>query len=85
MTQGLVFRDGTELEDSSVVESGDRLWVYVYADVGFAELFALLNDPDKTEVITSVFGDVEKTHEGFNELFCIRKEDSGFISAGLRK
>ena len=30
-------------------------------------------------------GEHQVAYEGFTELFCIRKEDAGFISAGLRK
>lgn len=85
MEQKLVLNDGTELLNSSVSEDGDILWVYVYADISFGDLFALLNDPEKVKKIVATFGSSVTTYTGFSELFCIRKENAGFISAGLRK
>ncbi len=85
MEQKLTLNDGTELAGSYAIQSGERLFVYVYAEIGFGELFALLNDPEKTEQITvKQFGE-ETVHRGYRELYCIRKEDGGWISAGLRK
>ena len=85
MNQQLTLNDGTVLENSSVAEAGNILWLYVYADITFADLFALLNDPEKARRVTAVFGESKTTYRGFKELFCIRKEDGGFVSAGLRK
>ena len=85
MEQKLTLNDGTELLNSSATEDGSILWLYIYADITFADLFALLNDPDKAKKITAMFGGDKRTHRGFKELFCIRKENGGFISAGLRK
>ena len=47
--------------------------------------FALLNDPEKAKKITMDRGGERTVFRGFKELFCIRKEDGNFISAGLRK
>ena len=81
----LTLNDGTELEYSSVTQVGRILWVYCYAQITFAALFELLDDPEKTAEITMTQGEHQVAYEGFTELFCIRKEDAGFISAGLRK
>ena len=85
MEQKLTLNDGTELLNSSVAEDGDILWLYVYADIAFGDLFSLLNDPEKAKKIVATFGETTTTYRGFKELFCIRKEKIGFISAGLRK
>lgn len=85
MEQKLTLNDGTELMNSSVTDDGNILWLYVYADIEFGNLFALLNDPEKVSKITATFGGEKTEYLGFNELFCIRKEKVGFISAGLRK
>lgn len=85
MNQKLILSDGTELANSYAVQAGGNLWVYVYAQISFAALFGLLNDPAKTDAITLSQGGTETEFDGYDELFCIRKEDGGFISAGLRK
>lgn len=85
MEQSLILNDGTVFDGSYAIQSGDRLWVYVYADITMADLFALLNDPEKTKIImVKRFGDNLSFCE-YKTLFCIRIEDEGFISAGLKK
>lgn len=85
MNRKLTLNDGTILEDSYAQAVGNRMWVYIYANITFADAFALLNDPAKLlSVISEQFG-VETTYEGYTELFTITKEDGGFISAGVRK
>ena len=85
MDQKLTLNDGTELENSYAIEAGGVLWVYCYAAITFGDLFALLNDPEKTDAITMTRAGTETEFDGYRELFCIRKEDVGFISAGIRK
>lgn len=84
MDQVLTLNDGTALGGSYAIENDGKLWVYVHTEIRFAELFALLNDPEKTKKITGNQGGNKTTWRGYKELFCIRKED-GFFSAGLRK
>ena len=85
MNQKLTLNDGTVLESSYAIRDGSNLWVYVYAAISFGELFLLLNDPEKVKKITAERDGAESVHRGYKELFCIRKENGGFISAGLRK
>ena len=85
MNQKLTLNDGTVLENSYAFQDGSNLWVYVYAAISFGELFALLNDPEKVKKITAERDGAESVFRGYKELFCIRKENGGFISAGLRK
>lgn len=85
MDRKLTLNDGTILEDSYAFAVGERMWVYIYAEMTLADAFALLNDPAKMiSVISEQFGQ-ETTYEGYTELFTITKEDGGFISAGVRK
>ena len=81
----ITLNDGTVLQDSYVIQDGNILWVYIYAAISFEDAFLLLCNPDNVKKVTlEQFG--EKTvFKGFTELFCIRKEDGGFISAGVRK
>ena len=85
MDTKLTLSNGTELQGSYAIQIGNTLWVYCYAEIGFGQLFALLNDPEKVAAITMTQAGTETDFDGFTELFCIRKEDAGFISAGLRK
>lgn len=85
MDRKLTLNDGTEIENSYAFAVGERMWVYIYAEMTLADAFALLNDPAKMiSVISEQFG-VETTYEGYTELFTITKEEGGFISAGVRK
>ena len=85
MDQKLTLNDGTELGSSYAIENGGVLWVYCYANISFGDLFELLNDPAKTGKITMTQAGTETEFNGYDELFCIRKEDVNFISAGIRK
>lgn len=84
MIQKLTLNDGTELDNSSAIEEGNTLFLYVYAEITFADLFALLNDPEKAKKVVETLGEKKTTYRNFKELYFIRKEN-GFISAGLRK
>lgn len=79
--QTLTLNDGTEITECNAIVSDNVLWLYVYSAIDFGELFNLLNDPEKVKKITAA----DASYRGFKELFCIRKEVGGFITAGLRK
>lgn len=85
MDSTLTLNDGTVLESSYVIQSGNTLYLYCYAEITFGDLFDALNDPEKAKKITMERGNEKTVFRGFKELFCIRKEDGNFISAGLRK
>ena len=85
MDRKLTLNDGTILEDSYGLQDGSVLWVYLYAKISFGDAFALLNDPEKVKKITGTQFGAETVFRGHKELFAIRKENGGFISAGLRK
>lgn len=84
MDRVLELNDGTTLKDSYAIAASGKLWIYVHNQaVSMADLFALLNDPGKTEKITGREYGVETEWTGYTKLFCVRKEDGGFLSAGL--
>lgn len=85
MDSQLILNDGTVLKDSYVIQSGNTLYLYCYAEIAFGDLFAVLNDPEKAKKITMQQSGEKTVFRGFKELFCVRKEDGNFISAGLRK
>ena len=86
MEQYLVLNSGIQLNDSYVLQAGSKLWVYVYdQSISFGELFNALNDPAAVSTVTQYTGGVAHAYEGFTELFCVTKEDSGCMTAGLRR
>lgn len=80
----LTLNDGTVLENSSAILSGD-LFLYMNGH-GLQEVFNLLINPDNTTVIifTQVNGE-EITFTDFSRLISVRDEDNGLITAVLRK
>ena len=85
MDRKLKLNDGTILEDSYVLQAGDTLWWYIYCEITFENAFALLSNSELVKkVIATQYGE-ETTYRGFKELFVIRKEDGGYITAGTRK
>ena len=49
------------------------------------EAYNLLKDPEKTAVITSSSFGIVSTFEHYTGLFCIRVEENGLVTAGLRR
>lgn len=85
MDRAIKLNDGTVLDESEVLKSGERLFLYLYGQITFEQAFALLNDPDKTKkIVADKFG-TKTTYSGYKELYVITKEDGGYITAGLRK
>lgn len=85
MNQILILNDGTRLFDSHVIQDGTVLWVYLNKSLTLAEAFGVLNDPERTvRIVANEYGQ-ENEYEGFTDLFYIRKEDNGQVSAGLKK
>lgn len=81
----LILNDGTVLNDSYCFEASGVLWVYIGTGYTLAEVFNLLNDPEKTETIVCVQYGAEATFEGYTHLYCISEEIGGTFSAGIKK
>ena len=82
MEQLLILNDGTRI-DGYVILSGP---LFFYLDgITMAEAFELLNNPEKTAVITMKSGEERKEYTGYTDLHCITKEENGQITGDLRR
>ena len=80
-----ILADGTKIERAYVVENAGVLWFYVrHGEYTMADLFALMNDPEKTARITAHQYGEEHVYTGFTDLQSIQKDERQ-ISGGLRK
>ena len=82
MDEKLILKDGTELHGHQI-ETEIRLFLYVF-DKTMAEVFELLNDPEKTKTITwNRYGETGKV-TGYKRLMSISDENN-MICASLKK
>lgn len=80
----LKLNDGTVLEDSSALLSGD-LFLYMNGH-RLQEIFDLLIDQEKAKKIVFTQANGENiTFTGYKRLIAVRDEDNGLITAVLRK
>ena len=75
--------DGTVIAGTAA-DDVNILWLSMEG-IGFTEAAAMLSDPAKTGVITAIIGKTERMYGGFTQLFSLRKDAAGKISAGLEK
>ena len=84
MPEKLTLNNGTELEDSSAILSGN-LFLYIH-NSDLQTVFNLLIDPENTEVIVYTRNNgTEVTYEGYTKLKAVTDEDNGLITAVLRR
>ena len=84
MTEKLTLNDGTELDNSSAILSGD-LFVYIH-DSDLQTVFDLLIDPDNTQkIIYTQINGTSIAYVGYKKLIAVRDEGNGLITAVLRK
>ena len=84
MNERLTLNDGTVLENSSAIRSGD-LFIYVNGS-DLRTVFGLLIEPENTEVITYTQNNGEKVvFRGFDQLIAVRDEGAGLITAVMRR
>ena len=84
MNEKLTLADGTEIAGAHVMEDGAALWFYVLDGMTMAEVFALVNDPEKTGRITARRFGEETVYSGYTDLRSIRK-DGTQVSGCLQK
>ena len=84
MPEKLTLNDGTVLDNSSAILSGD-LFLYIH-DSDLQTVFDLLIDPENTKQIiyTQVNGTLI-TYVGYKKLRAVTDEDNGLITAVLRR
>jgi hypothetical protein len=78
-------KDGTVLENSYVILSGNTLYVYIQDGKTLADVFALLIDPAKTARITTTGNGGNAKYNGYTKLISVRDEENGTITAVLKK
>lgn len=84
MDEKLTMADGTEIPDAHVLTSDGALWFYVQNGMTLAEVFAVMNNPEKTGTITAFRYQAEQTYTGFTDLQSIRKDDEQ-VSGSLKR
>lgn len=81
----LTLNDGTVLEHSSIIESGD-LFVYVQNGMTIGDVFNAMYDPEKTsKIVYTMNNGTSITYTGYTKLIAVRDEGHGLITAVLRK
>lgn len=84
--QTLTLNDGTVLENSHAIESGDMLFIYVENGSTISQVFEIFINPDKTKKITFTNIDSSQiTWRGYKRLMDVRDEEHGLITAMLKK
>ena len=80
----LTLNDGTVLEDSSAILSGD-LFLYMNG-YELQEIFDLLIDPENTKkIVYTQVNDEKVTFSGYTKLTAVRDEGNDLITAVLKK
>lgn len=80
----ITLSDGTVLESSSLIESDDRLFLYIRNGYGLREVFEKLIEPANTRTIQATQYGATTAKEGFTKLICVRDEGNGLITAVLK-
>ena len=84
MSEKLTLNNGTVLDNSSAILSGD-LFVYIH-DSDLQTVFDLLIDPENTQkIIYTQINGTSIAYVGYKKLIAVRDEGSGLITAVLRK
>ena len=84
MPEKLTLNDGTVLDNSSAILSGD-LFLYIH-DSDLQTVFDLLIDPENTkQIIYTQVNGTSLTYVGYKKLHAVTDEDNGLITAVLRK
>ena len=84
MPEKLTLSNGTELENSSAILSGN-LFLYIRGE-DMKTVFDLLIDPENTEeIVYTMINGEDRTFSGFNKLIAVTDEENGLITAVLRR
>ena len=82
----LTFNDGTVLENTTAIQDGDSLYLYMNDDnVTMHDAFLLLEDAEKTQTIVGHQYGIDTEYVGYTDLTSIRKERRIKFSAALKR
>lgn len=82
--QKLTFEDGPSFNDCRASESAYGLYLFFGGGQTMHEVVSVLNDPEKTNVITYEYNSATLVFEGFTEIYAINKTGNS-ITAIMQK
>ena len=83
--QYLRLSDGTDLQDSYVALSDNKLFFYIHDGKTMAQVFALMNDPEKTALIQYIGGNNVIEYHDYTVLVSISTGHDGLITGVLTR
>lgn len=82
--KSLILNDGTVIENVSVLDLDDTLYIAIIDRTDMGPYFTLFGDPEKTgHMHTDVFGFIQE-YDGYTDFYSISKEN-GNVNVVLRK
>lgn len=84
MDEWMTLNDGTQMAGHAVEFNG-QLFLYVRGEMGLADVFQALIDPERTKKITAERFGVKTIYRGYKKLTAVRDEGGGLITAVLNK
>lgn len=82
--RAIILADGTKLPGSECGLAEGVLWCFVDG-LTMMQAFSLLADPNKTQVITFQYGEMQDTFEGYTQLIAAILAQDGKIHVALRE
>ena len=83
--ENLKLNDGTVLNDSSALESGGELFLYMRG-ISFADGFHAISEKGRTKkIVYTDNGGTQTEYAGYIRPTALRDEGNGLITAALRK
>ena len=83
--ENLTLKDGTVLENSYAVETMNNLFLYIRNGMTMMQVFMLMFDQSKIELIKYTAGTVVSEFGGYTMVQGITQEHGGMISVVLRR
>lgn len=86
MEQKITLADGTVIQNAYAMPVNGDLFIYINStEMDIRDVWSLLSNVRKTKRIRSqAFGE-DITYQKYTDIYFIRREDNGSMSAGLRK
>ena len=84
MDEWMTLNDGTQMAGHAVEFNG-QLFLYVRGEMGLADVFQALIDPESTKNITGERMGIKTVYKGYRKLTAVKDEGCGLITAVLSK
>lgn len=79
----LILSDETEFDNSSLILSGDTLFIYIHGDYSLKDVFDAFYGNHQEIIFDTGVEQVE--YDGYHVLIAVRQEAADFVSAVLKK